>query len=81
MELGSEAVFIPTDVSVEGNARGCVRAAVEKWGRVDVVVNNAWGGVGGNQRIEYEDTETPPYARWTSGSSPASGPCTRRSRT
>ena len=57
-ELGSEAVFIPTDVSVEGNARGCVRAAVEKWGRVDVVVNNAWGGVTGNQRIEHEDTDT-----------------------
>jgi NAD(P)-dependent dehydrogenase (short-subunit alcohol dehydrogenase family) len=55
-ELGSAAVFVPTDVSVEEEARASVRAAVDQWGRVDVVVNNAWGGAAGNLRVEWEDT-------------------------
>src|SRR5689334_3183282 len=54
--LGAEAIFVPTDVSVEADARACVDAAVAQWGRIDVLVNNAWGGAAGNQRIEWEDT-------------------------
>jgi NAD(P)-dependent dehydrogenase (short-subunit alcohol dehydrogenase family) len=56
-ELGAEARFVPTDVSVEDQARGCVRAAVDTFGTVDVLINNAWGGVGPNGRIEWTSTE------------------------
>ncbi len=40
-ELGSEALVVRADVSVYEEAARLVRAAVEKWGRLDVVVNNA----------------------------------------
>jgi NAD(P)-dependent dehydrogenase (short-subunit alcohol dehydrogenase family) len=46
-------VFVPTDVAVEAEARGAVRAAVDAFGRIDVLVNNAWGG-GSVKRIEWK---------------------------
>jgi NAD(P)-dependent dehydrogenase (short-subunit alcohol dehydrogenase family) len=52
-ELGSEAVFVPTDVSVKEQATGAVEAAVEHFGRLDVLVNNAWGG-GTISRFEWK---------------------------
>lgn len=55
-ELGSEAIFVPTNVMVEEQARGCVAAAVERWDRIDVVVNNAWGG-GVTTRLEWTPNE------------------------
>ncbi|MCU0272154.1 MAG: SDR family oxidoreductase [Acidimicrobiales bacterium] len=51
--LGSEAIFVPTDVSVKEQAFGCVQAAVDQWGRIDVLVNNAWGG-GTISRFEWK---------------------------
>jgi NAD(P)-dependent dehydrogenase (short-subunit alcohol dehydrogenase family) len=51
--LGAEAVFVPTDVGVRDQARGCVDAALERWERIDVLVNNAWGG-GTLSRLEWK---------------------------
>jgi NAD(P)-dependent dehydrogenase (short-subunit alcohol dehydrogenase family) len=43
-ELGATARFVATDVADEAQARGAVTVAVEAFGRLDVLVNNAWGG-------------------------------------
>lgn len=39
--LGSEALFVPTDVSRAADVEHVVKAAVEKFGRLDYAVNNA----------------------------------------
>jgi NAD(P)-dependent dehydrogenase (short-subunit alcohol dehydrogenase family) len=52
-ELGGRAVFVRTDVGVKEQAQGCVQAAVDEWGRVDVLINNAWGG-GTQKRLEWK---------------------------
>lgn len=36
-----EVVFIPTDISDEASAQACAAAVVARWGRIDVLVNNA----------------------------------------
>lgn len=41
VELGSEALFVPTDVSRAADVERMVGAAVEKFGRLDYAVNNA----------------------------------------
>lgn len=38
---GGEAIAFPGDVSLERNARACVDAAIETYGRLNVLVNNA----------------------------------------
>jgi NAD(P)-dependent dehydrogenase (short-subunit alcohol dehydrogenase family) len=43
-DLGGDAVFVSTDVSQHDQAVGAVQAAIDNWGRIDVLVNNAWGG-------------------------------------
>jgi NAD(P)-dependent dehydrogenase (short-subunit alcohol dehydrogenase family) len=40
-ELGAEAAFVRADLTADGAAEACVAAAVERFGRVDVLVNNA----------------------------------------
>lgn len=40
-EAGHDAVAAAVDVSVDADVRGAVAAAVERWGRVDIMVNNA----------------------------------------
>ena len=42
--LGENAIFKRTDVSVEADVQALVDATMEKWGRVDVLFNNA--GIG-----------------------------------
>jgi NAD(P)-dependent dehydrogenase (short-subunit alcohol dehydrogenase family) len=42
---GWEALFIRTDISVPEEVASMVAVTVEKWGRIDVVVNNAGYGV------------------------------------
>lgn len=36
-----DAIYVQADVSVESDAQRLVQAAVERWGRLDIVVNNA----------------------------------------
>ena len=50
-ELGAEASFLATDVGVRADVEAMVAAAVERWGAIDVLVNNAWGG-GTMSRVE-----------------------------
>ncbi len=38
---GGEAVFAPTDVSSEDQVKAMVKTAVEQYGRIDILVNNA----------------------------------------
>lgn len=40
-ELGDAAVGVIADLTVDGTADSLVRAALDRWGRVDVLVNNA----------------------------------------
>jgi NAD(P)-dependent dehydrogenase (short-subunit alcohol dehydrogenase family) len=55
-QLGGDAVFVATDVSVKEQAQGAVAAAMDRWGRIDVLVNNAWGG-GTISRLEWKSNE------------------------
>jgi 3-oxoacyl-[acyl-carrier protein] reductase len=40
-EAGAEAMVLPFDLAVADSARSVVAAIVERWGRLDVLVNNA----------------------------------------
>jgi len=55
-ELGGEALFVPTDVSVKADVLAAVEATVERWGGVHVLVNNAWAGAGLG-RVEWRRDE------------------------
>lgn len=47
-ELGSATSYVHTNVASEEDVASAVAAAVERWGRLDVMFNNAgFGGVGG----------------------------------
>jgi NAD(P)-dependent dehydrogenase (short-subunit alcohol dehydrogenase family) len=52
-ELGGEAIFVATDVSDKAQAQGCVEAAIDRWGQIEVLINNAWGG-GTQKRLEHK---------------------------
>src|SRR6478752_9241096 len=41
---GAETLFIRTDVGRKDDNEAMIDAAVEKWGTIDILVNNAWGG-------------------------------------
>ena len=55
-EFGTEALAVTTDVADEAAVRETVAAALEHWGTVDILVNNAWGG-GSLSRVENKTTE------------------------
>jgi NAD(P)-dependent dehydrogenase (short-subunit alcohol dehydrogenase family) len=55
-EIGGDAVFMPVDVRDKEQVQGMVHAALDRWGTVDVLVNNAWGG-GGLRRVEHKSDE------------------------
>jgi len=56
--LGSEGLFVHTDVTVKEQAIACVEAAADRWGRIDVLINNAYAGRGGKRyRIEWKADE------------------------
>ena len=48
---GAETLFIRTDVGRKDDNEAMIDAAVEKWGTIDILVNNAWGG-GKISRVE-----------------------------
>ena len=55
-ELGENAIFVETDVSAKEDNERMIAAAVNKWGTLDILVNNAWGG-GVISRVESKSPE------------------------
>jgi NAD(P)-dependent dehydrogenase (short-subunit alcohol dehydrogenase family) len=55
-EFGAEAEAVTTDVADESAVRAMVAIAVDRWGTVDILVNNAWGG-GSLSRLEFKTNE------------------------
>lgn len=51
--LGAEASFVATDVTRKDDAHAAVAEAIDRWGGLDVLVNNAWGG-GRVARLEWK---------------------------
>lgn len=43
-EFGADVRFVHTDASVKDDVVDMVASALDTWGTVDVLVNNAWGG-------------------------------------
>ncbi len=56
-ELGADAVFVHTDVRSQPDVMAMVDAARDRWGTVDILVNNAWSG-GNLTRVEQKSDET-----------------------
>ncbi len=40
-ESGGEAIYVPTDITVKADCQRLIQSAVDTWGRLDVLVNNA----------------------------------------
>ncbi len=55
-ELGDDAFFVRTDAGDKDSVEAMVAATVERFGTVDILVNNAWGG-GEIGRIEKKTVE------------------------
>src|SRR5450432_3904480 len=49
-------VFVHTDVAVKDDVVAAVATATDRWGRLDILVNNAWGG-GRLSRVENKTEE------------------------
>lgn len=63
-ETGIAAIAVPTDVSEEGSVQAMSVAALERFGRIDVVVNNAaMFSVVPMSRAGFESIETEEFAR------------------
>lgn len=52
-EFGVDAVALRTDVSDKQQVLAMIAAAQQRWGAVDILVNNAWGG-GSLNRVEFK---------------------------
>jgi NAD(P)-dependent dehydrogenase (short-subunit alcohol dehydrogenase family) len=55
-EFGVRAEFLPVDVGDKSQVEGMVQQTVDALGRVDILVNNAWGG-GSVGRLEQKTDE------------------------
>ena len=55
-KLGRSGHFVQTNAAKKTDVEAMVRATVEKWGGLDILVNNAWGG-GRIGRIEKKTPE------------------------
>jgi len=51
-ELGGTCTFVATDVTQRDQVEAAIDETIDRHGRVDVLVNNAWGG-GGIARLEH----------------------------
>ena len=52
-EFGEAGEFLPTDVGERAAVDAMVAHAAQRWGSVDILVNNAWGG-GEVSRVEHK---------------------------
>ena len=50
-EFATDAIAITTDVANKDEVQAMVAAAIDEWGTIDILVNNAWGG-GSMGRVE-----------------------------
>jgi len=55
-DTGAEVQFVRTDVRRKEDNQAMIAAAVDAWGTVDILVNNAWGG-GKISRVELKTDE------------------------
>ena len=55
--IGAECKFVATDVSSSEDVRALVRTAVDGFGRIDIMYNNA--GIGGGEGSIVDCTEAP----------------------
>jgi NAD(P)-dependent dehydrogenase (short-subunit alcohol dehydrogenase family) len=55
-DFDAHAIFTHTDVREKEQVQAMVDAAVDTWGSVDVLVNNAWGG-GSLRRVEFKSDD------------------------
>lgn len=55
-ELGENAMFLQTDASSKASVEAMVAKTLDSWGRLDILVNNAWGG-GKMGRVELKSPE------------------------
>lgn len=53
-ERGSRALVVPVDVTKLESIHECVREVYERWGRVNILVNNAGGGL---RKLAFDVTE------------------------
>jgi NAD(P)-dependent dehydrogenase (short-subunit alcohol dehydrogenase family) len=60
-EFAADARFAHTDVGHKDDNIAMVAAAVDTWGTVDILVNNAWGG-GSLGRVEYKTDDAMDHA-------------------
>jgi NAD(P)-dependent dehydrogenase (short-subunit alcohol dehydrogenase family) len=51
--FGVDSIAVATDVSKKDQVLAMIDAAQQRWGTVDILVNNAWGG-GSLSRVEYK---------------------------
>ncbi|MCD9624856.1 SDR family NAD(P)-dependent oxidoreductase [Rhabdothermincola salaria] len=57
-DFGTEAEFLHTDATLEADNNAMIARAVERWGTVDILVNNAWGGdKAGLKRVDKMPTD------------------------
>ena len=52
-DFGADAFALTTDVSDKEQVVAMIEAASDRWGTVDILVNNAWGG-GSLSRVEFK---------------------------
>ena len=53
LEQGGEAIAWQTDVAADGDVRGMMKAVEERWGRLDLLVNNAgWSKIVPHDKLE-----------------------------
>lgn len=50
-DFGTRAAYRRTDVCEKADNHAMIDEAIERWGRIDILVNNAWGG-GSIDRVE-----------------------------
>ena len=55
-DFEAHAIFTHTDVGEKHQVQAMVEAAIDTWGTVDVLVNNAWGG-GSLRRVEFKSDD------------------------
>ncbi|MEC9481761.1 MAG: SDR family NAD(P)-dependent oxidoreductase, partial [Halomonas sp.] len=57
VEQGGEAIAVQADLETWQGAEGAMRQARERFGRIDVLINNVGGAINFKPFVEFTDTE------------------------